>query len=138
VNDLLLRVPAGTVLRSDLRGIPTGSGTVEGTAYDFRTTRAIGETVLDNAFTDLERDGDGTARVVLRDLGGDGERALWVDASYGFLMVFTGDPLADVARRSVAVEPMTCPPNAFRSGDALVRLEPGQSFSAAWGIAASG
>ena len=51
---------------------------------------------------------------------------LWVDAAYPYLMLFTGDPLPDVARRSLAVEPMTCPPNAFRSGEALVRLEPGR------------
>jgi aldose 1-epimerase len=49
-------------------------------------------------------------------------------------MVFTGDPLPDVARRSIAVEPMTCPPNAFRSGDSLIRLEPEKSATGAWGI----
>ena len=49
-------------------------------------------------------------------------------------MVFTGDPLPDVNRRSLAVEPMTCPPNAFRTGDALIRLEPGQSHAGTWGI----
>jgi aldose 1-epimerase len=49
-------------------------------------------------------------------------------------MVFTGDPLPDVSRRSLAVEPMTCPPNAFRSGKDLIQLEPGQSFSSSWGI----
>ena len=52
-------------------------------------------------------------------------------------MVFTGDPLPDVARRSLAVEPMTCPPNAFRTGDHLIRLEPGTSFTSAWGISPS-
>jgi aldose 1-epimerase len=49
-------------------------------------------------------------------------------------MLFTGDPLPDVARRSLAVEPMTCPPDAFRSGVALIRLEPGRSFTTNWGI----
>jgi aldose 1-epimerase len=39
-----------------------------------------------------------------------------------------------VARHSVAVEPMTCPPNAFRTGDALIRLEPGESIASTWGI----
>ena len=52
-------------------------------------------------------------------------------------MLFTGDALPDVSRRSVAVEPMTCPPNAFRSGEGLVVLEPGQSFSAEWGLSPS-
>ena len=49
-------------------------------------------------------------------------------------MVFTGDPLPDVARRSLAVEPMTCPPNAFRTGDSVSRLEPGESTASTWGI----
>ena len=44
------------VLRSDERGIPVGSASVEGTDYDFRRPRTIGATVLDHAFTDLERD----------------------------------------------------------------------------------
>ena len=39
-----------------------------------------------------------------------------------------------VARRGLAVEPMTCPPNAFQTGDALIRLEPGAGVSASWGI----
>jgi aldose 1-epimerase len=56
----------------------------------------------------------------------------------GRVMLFTGDPLPDVNRRALAVEPMTCPPNAFRTGEAVVRLEPGQSFTSAWGIAPLG
>jgi aldose 1-epimerase len=59
---------------------------------------------------------------------------LWVNESYGYLMIFTGDGLADVDRRSIAVEPMTCAPNAFRSGDGLIRLEPGESHVGLWGI----
>ena len=60
-----------------------------------------------------------------------------MDEAYGYLQLFTGDPLPDVARRSLAVEPMTCPPNAFRTGEALVRLEPGASWTGAWGIDAA-
>ena len=60
--------------------------------------------------------------------------ALWVDNRYGYLMLFTRDPLPDVSRRSLAIEPMPCPPNAFRSGEALIRLEPGASFTSSWGI----
>ena len=134
VDGLILSVPGRTVLRSNERGIPIGSAAVEGTDVDFRRPRAIGTTRLDNAFTDLERDDDGLARVQLRDPHGGSELTLWVDESYPYLMVFTGDPLPDVARRSLAVEPMTCPPNAFRSGTDLVRLEPGESFTGRWGV----
>jgi aldose 1-epimerase len=135
VDTLELRIPAGTVLWSDERSLPTGSAPVAGTDYDFRTRRAIGGLVLDNAFTDLERDADGVARVELWDPASGAARTLWMDEAYPYVMVFSGDPLPDVARRALAVEPMSCPPNAFRSGESLVRLAPGESHTATWGIA---
>ena len=106
----------------------------EGTEYDFLQARPIGATRLDHAFTDLERDADGVARVELRRPDDGLGLALWVDESYRWLMLFTGDPLPDVARRSLAVEPMTCPPNAFRSTEDLIVLDPGGSFVGAWGL----
>jgi len=36
------------------------------------------------------------------------------------------------------VEPMTCPPNALVNGTDLVVLEPGETFSATWGIRSGG
>ena len=133
VDDLVLRVPARAVLRSNERGLPTGTIGVEGTELDFRSGRRIGDAKLDHGFTDLERDGSGIASVALD--AGDGGRSavLWVDESYPYLMVFTGD-LPDVSRRGLAVEPMTCAPNAFRSGDGLILLEPGAVTTATWGI----
>lgn len=135
IDHLTLRVPGQSILRSDDRGLPIGTQAVAGTEYDFRQPREIGSTRLDTAFTDLDHDQDGFARVELRDPNTGTQVFLWVDRSYPYLMVFTGDALANVNRRSLAVEPMTCPPNAFRTGDALVRLEPGASFTGTWGIA---
>ncbi|HET9322366.1 MAG TPA: aldose 1-epimerase family protein [Gaiellaceae bacterium] len=129
-----LRIPARTVLISDERGLPIGEQSVDQAGLDFRQPRQIGSTVLDHAFTDLDRDDDGLARVELVDSQHGAVSTLWVDETFSFLMVFTGDPLSDVARRSLAVEPMTCPPNAFRTGDHLIRLEPGASATSAWGI----
>jgi aldose 1-epimerase len=137
VDGVELHAPAATVLQSDDRGLPVGSAAVDGTEYDFRRPRAIGSTKLDNAFTDLDRGEDGLARVRLRDPEGGAALTLWVDESYSYLMLFTGDPLPDVNRRSLSVEPMTCPPNAFRTGDAVIRLEPGDSTTSAWGIVAT-
>lgn len=128
VDEAVLRVPAGTVLQADERAIPIGSGPVEGTEFDFRKPRPIGGTWLDHCFTELDRGEDGRAGV---EVGGT---TLWADESYPYLMIFTGDGLPDGARRSLAVEPMTCAPNAFASGDGLVLLEPGESHAAAWGI----
>jgi aldose 1-epimerase len=128
VDGVELRVPAATVLLADERGIPVGSGSVEDEGLDFREPKAIGSVKLDHCFTELEREGDGRARVVV------GTTTLWADESYPYLMVFTGDGLPDVDRHSIAVEPMTCAPNAFRSGEGLVQLEPGARHVAEWGI----
>ena len=60
---------------------------------------------------------------------------LWLDGGYRYLQVFTGDTLIPARRRrGLAVEPMTCPPDAFRSGTSLLVLEPGRSVETTWGI----
>jgi len=69
-------------LRSDERGLPIGAEATEGTAYDFGKPRRIGSATLDHAFTDLERDEDGLAHVVLRDPDHDTQVSLWVNQSY--------------------------------------------------------
>ena len=137
VDTVELQAPGRRVLISDERDLPIGDESVDGTEYDFRAARTIGATKLDNAFTDLARDDDGRAHVRLRDPDSTAALTLWVDEGYGYLMLFTGDTRPDVNRRSLAVEPMTCPPNAFRTGDSLIRLEPGGSTTAAWGITPS-
>jgi aldose 1-epimerase len=134
IDGLILRAPGRTVLRSDERGLPVCREAVKDTEYDFLQPRQIGSIALDHAFTDLDWDQDGCAHVNLRDPNHGNEVSIWVDQSYPYLMLFSGDPLPNVRRRSLAVEPMTCPPNAFRTGDALIRLEPGASFTGTWGI----
>jgi aldose 1-epimerase len=59
---------------------------------------------------------------------------VWADEKWPYVQLFTGDDRPDVARRAVAVEPMTCPPNAFNTGEGLIRLEPGEGFDGRWGI----
>jgi aldose 1-epimerase len=136
VDRLVLQAPGRRVLVHDERNLPVGSEPVDGTEFDFREARPIGTTILDNAFTDLERGPDGRARVTLHDPDAGRTVSLSVDEHYGYLMLFTGDPLPDVNRRALAVEPMTCPPNAFRSGDSVIRLAPGDSAGGAWTLAA--
>ena len=133
VDRATLRIPARVVIDADERSLPTGARPVEGTEFDFRVARPIGATKIDNAFTEIERDADGVARVLFAD---PGSRAitLWFDQAYPYVQLSSGDVLADVNRRSLAVEPMTCPPNAFQSGDSLIRLGPGDTFTGTWGI----
>ena len=137
VDSAILHVPGGTVVYCDERGLPIEEASVEGTDYDFRRPRPIGSTRLDHAFTDLVREDDGLARVAISGLDPGTGLELWVDEAYRYVQVFTGDPLPDVNRRSLAVEPMTCPANSFRTGEGLIRLEPGASFTSSWGISPS-
>jgi len=134
VDSLELCAPGRTILRTDDRGIPVGSEPVEGTGYDFGKAKPIGASKLDHAFTDLERGADGLARVELTDPESGATLSLWVDESYPYLQLFTGDPLPDVARRSLAVEPMTCPPNALQTGESLIVLAPEESTTSNWGL----
>ena len=116
------------------RQLPTGTEPVAGTPFDLRQPTLIGDRHLDDAFTELNRDRDGLAWVRLT--GPDGRTVeLWADTGYPVVQLYTADTLAPDRRRTgVAAEPMTCPADAFRTGDHLVRLEPGSSHSTAWGV----
>ncbi|HWU23957.1 MAG TPA: aldose 1-epimerase family protein [Nocardioides sp.] len=134
VDDCTLRFGAGTrVLTDPERQLPTGTEQVAGTAYDFGEGRRLGDLEIDFAFTGLDRDADGRSWVRLT--GTDGRTAsLWVDESYPLIEIFTGDTLPPGRRRrGLGVEPMTCPPNAFHTGDGVVRLEPGATVTTRWG-----
>ncbi|WP_196841894.1 aldose 1-epimerase family protein [Arthrobacter sp. CAN_A1] len=134
VDDWTLTLPASTVLEvTPDRLIPTVVTPVSGD-FDFRVARPIGSAFLDHAFTDVQYD-DGVATV--RVTGADGRGAA---VSFGrdlpWVQVHTGDLPADPAgsRRGLAVEPMTCPPDAFNSGTDLVELQPGAEHTVSWRI----
>jgi aldose 1-epimerase len=136
VDASLLRVPATDYLLTDARGTPTGRASVEGTPFDFCRPRPIGQLVVDHAFANLARDPDGRARVELASADQRRRITLWLDESYRYVQIFTGDTLPQAERRlGVAIEPMTCPANAFATGEALRVLEPGESWHCEWGIA---
>lgn len=136
VDDALLELPARTCLVTNDRMIPTGRADVAEAGLDFRAARAIGATRLDHCFTDLLPDGDGHARVRLSHPDGAPRVTLTLDAAYQFVQVYSGDtlPNPDARRRGLAIEPMTCPANAFNSGEGLRVLEPGQTFTATWSV----
>jgi len=134
IDSATLVAPGRVHIRSDDRGIPVGRESVEGTGLDLRDPKPIGSVRLDDCFTELERDTDGLAWVRLADPASDRSVSLWLDDACDYLMLFTGDTLPSRQRHAVAVEPMTCAPDAFNSGDGLVILEPGSTFSGAWGI----
>ena len=121
-------LPAATRITTDGEApAPDRPGPVAGTPYDLRSAASLAGLRLDDAFTDLVRDTDGLARASLT--APDGRTCeLWVGARYDYLQAFSGETLApERQRRALAVEPMTCPPDAFNSGEGLIRLEPGES-----------
>jgi aldose 1-epimerase len=137
VDTSMLQLPAAARVVLDDRSLPTGEvQPVAGTEYDFSIGRAIGPTRMDTCFTELRRESDGRAWACLSGPAGEGGVNLWVDDRFGYLMCYTGDTLPDEGRRrrSVALEPMSCPPDAFRSGKSLVVLEEGQQWEASWGL----
>ena len=139
VDDVDLTLPAATYLEVDERLLPLRLTAVDGLPTDGRHGGSLGDRRLDTAFTDLARDTDGRWRVTLR--LGERETALWADSSCPWLQVFTGDTLHGELRRAsgIAVEPMTCGPDAFNDGpthDGMVTLEPQKSIAVLWGIAA--
>ncbi len=135
VDSARLRLRAERRLVSDDRGLPVGVAVVTGTVFDFGTGRLIGSLKLDTAYTGLARDADGRARAEIDDPESGRSATLWLGDRFNYVMVYTGDTLEEGARRrSVAVEPMTCPPDAFRSGTDLVVLQPGGRWTGSWGI----
>ena len=130
-----LTIPAAREVLVDDQLIPTGTAPVRA-EMDFRTTRALGETALDTAFTDVSRsDGTGAWEGVVGGLA-TGDVTVWGDESMDWVQVFTakGRDRGVDGVRGIAVEPMSCPANAFNSGEGLLVLEPGQAWSGTWGI----
>jgi len=60
----------------------------------------------------------------------------WTDEGCRWIEVFTGDsvPEAERRRRGLGLEPMSAPPNAFVTGEGLLRLEPGATVVHRWGL----
>ncbi|HEX4099668.1 MAG: aldose 1-epimerase family protein [Pseudonocardiaceae bacterium] len=134
IDDAVLSFTADTrVVTDPTRQLPTGVEPVAGSRFDFSEARRLGELRIDYAFTDLARDEAGRAWVRLE--GPDGHRAeLWVDGTYPIVELYTGDTLSPDRRRlGLGAEPMTCPPNAFQSGQGVRRLAPGEAVTTRWG-----
>lgn len=136
VDDDTLEIPAVEYLTVDEQQIPLRSLPVSGTPREFQSPRLIAGTVLDTGYGGLARDGNGRAWVWLRNERERVASGLWMDQRFPYVMVFTGDTVHPESRRrrGVAVEPMTCAPNAFNSGEGLIVLQPGESFDGSWGI----
>lgn len=131
IDQAQLWLPARTRLLTDSRGIPVGRSSVPDGLHGL-----IGDQRIDTAFTDLVRDADGRVQIRLSAPGGP-TVTLWADEAYRWVQVYSGDGVPEASRRrtGLAVEPMTAPPNALRTGEDLLTLAPGQHHTAHWGLA---
>jgi aldose 1-epimerase len=130
VDECVLTLPAATWCPMDERGIPSPARPVDGTPYDFREPRAVGDLVLDHPYGGVA---DG-ATAVLADPDTGREVHLTVHEDIDWLHVFTGDTIAGREREALAVEPTTGPPDAFRSGVDVTVLEPGATHTVSFTI----
>ena len=145
LDEWSLELPAEQILEvTPDRLIPTQPHPVDVDAarFDWRTSRVLGDVEIDHAYTGLIRDADGSATVRVRDAAGTGVAMVW-DASCPWVQIHTADlpggPSQPGHRAGLAVEPMTCAPDAFNAGrypydTGLARLEPGASAVAQWRI----
>ena len=130
VDDLELTLPADTWLEVDERLRPAGLHPVAGSDRDLRQPTSLRGRELDTAFTDV-------SGAPVRVAGGGRALEVWADAAFGWWQVYTSDyfpPDSPRYRRALAVEAMTCGPDAFNTGRDLLTLAPGEQWSAEWGV----
>lgn len=132
VDECTLRVDAASQVTNDARLLPTGTRPLSG-AEDRRTPQPLAGVALDDAFVDVTRDADGLSWIVLASPDGHAA-AMWMDGSMDTWQVCTGNGIPLIDRRGVAAEPMSCIADAFRTGERLVRLEPGATSEVTWGM----
>jgi aldose 1-epimerase len=127
VNVLALEFPADKMVDVDERNIPTGNSKVYN---EFNTLKEIGDTKLDNCFEISQNDCQ--ANITLKNTSTGFGYTIWQETGkykYNFLQVYTPPD-----RKSIAIEPMTCAPDAFNNKEGLIILAPLERFQASWGI----
>jgi len=130
-DDCVLTVAAATSIPLD-GGLPTGPATAVPAALDLRGGRPVRDLDLDHAFGGAAP-ADGDTHIRHRLAAPDGTTELWAEPVFGYVQVFTPRDLVGRGR-AVAVEPMTCPPDALNSGDGLITLAADATWSGSWGI----
>ncbi|PSL02778.1 aldose 1-epimerase [Haloactinopolyspora alba] len=131
-GELTVTLPAARALSLDERNIPTGAFDVDGTSYDLRGGAPVRDAVRHASFGALDVvDGE-----ITHTLSAPDGRALDVVAEpdFGYVHFFVTDdfPTERGPTTAVAIEPMTAPPDALRSGEAVRWLAPGETWSLGW------
>lgn len=127
IDQLMLSFPAREMLEVDTANIPTGP-TV---AYnDFASPVPVAGKNLDSCF--LLEDASKRANILLVNTKLNLKLRLWQEmgqGKYNYLQVYTPPH-----RNSIAIEPMTCAPDALNNGNGLLTIAPNKTATVSWGI----
>jgi aldose 1-epimerase len=137
IDETTLQVQANRYFEVDEHLTPIEpASSVDGTPFDFRQPRPIGATKLDVTLAELARDDEG--RIVVNYRSADS--SISITCRYyepiKFIQLFSGDTLPMYRRRSLAIEPYTCLPNAFNNGIGLIHIPPGGAVRVHWTLGA--
>ncbi len=136
VDEWTVQVAADQYLSVDPeRLLPLKAAPVGSAGYDFTAPTSLRGIEVDHAFTGLHFDDTGTATLRLLGPSGRGVAMTWDRSCPWLQLCIPGADNPAMQRRALAVEPMTCPPDAFNSGIDLVTLPPGGSHTFAVTIA---
>lgn len=126
VDDVTITAPFTKRCAVDERLLPTAIVDVEG-VHSRHVPTTIGDTFLDDAYTGAEG-----GAWTLTMAAPERTVTMWADEQLPWCQMHTRP-----GRVALAVEPMTCGPDAFNEGpthDGLIRLAPGESTTGTWGV----
>lgn len=127
IDDCSLQLPAVERVLVDERMLPTGERLVD---ERFNAPAGLAGVELDNCFV-LGPEATEAAALFASEREGFGLQ-LWQQTGprgLNFMQVYTSPD-----RQSLAVEPMSCGIDAFNTGEGLVVIKPGQSYSGVFGV----
>ena len=136
INDAEVQIPGTGYLEFNERLVPTGKICgVADTAWDYRRFRPIAQQRFNHCYVNLERNAQEIATASLRHVPSNRTITITMDSAFSAVVIYTGDAIADAPRVALAIEPMTCPSDAFNHPEwGLKRVVPGETFSGCWGV----
>lgn len=117
VDDYMLQLPAKQVFAVDMQSNPTDLHAVDELDFNFLTLRTIGDKRIDHTFKTQSNPWE------MQIINQQQKLAVSMHSDQPWLQVYSGEKLN---RQGLAIEPMSCPPNAFNSGVDLTLLKPEQ------------
>lgn len=115
---------------SPARRIFSLAGNENGDVHGFESSTRLGDSKLDDCFESMSP--NGKFRVYLEDEHSGTKLQVWQESEkgkYRYIQVYTPD-----SRQEIAIEPVSCPPNAFNTGEGLIVLGGGETTEMKIGV----